>query len=128
MRIDKLHFYYVQPNFLGKELEVHDLFASGRVAYSIARWAIMTKEERKGLNSQLSWCFGDVWGRAEYEWIVSDWPRQANGHKIDVYQAYVEPNKKLLLDMVNSVTPADARHWFKENGYTPSGMKRRKKN
>lgn len=126
MRINKLHFYYVQPSFLSKELEIYDLFGSGRVAYSIARWAIMTKEERgRLLSDQLHWCFGDVWGRTEYEWIISDWPRKENEFKIDVFQAYVEPNKKLLLDMVDSVTPADARHWFKEHGYTPSG--RRKK-
>lgn len=88
-----------------------NLFGSIRVLYSVACWVLMNDKQRRRINSQLGFCFGDTRARVEYEMLVSDLSDNPNRNieKMDVWTLYVAPNEGLLLDMVNHVTKASAR-------------------
>ena len=103
------------------KLKTYNLFDLSRVKWSVARWACMSPEERKTLiDNPLSFLFGDVWGRTEFEFVVCPWPYgdgegvADNGQKVDTYEMYVKPNEKLLMDMVNSVSESSARTYMRE--------------
>ena len=71
-------------------------------------------EEEKKKHDALSWCFADVRGRAEYEFIMSPWVGGGEEQKVDIYQMYVEPNRELLLDLISRVTPNSAQTYLRE--------------
>ena len=103
------------------ELKVYNLFDSTRVKFSVARYVTMSEKERMQLMSDpLHFCFGDTWGRTEWEFIVCPWPYKEDekvvdcGRKVDVFSMYVEPNSNLLMDMVNRVSVSSAKKWLAE--------------
>ena len=96
-----------------RKISTHNLFDSSRVLYSVATWVTMSEEEKKK-HDALSWCFSDVRGRSEYEFVMSPWAGGGEPHKVDIYQMYVEPNRELLLDLVSRVTPNSARVYLRE--------------
>lgn len=102
------------------ELKTYNLFDFSRVKFSVARWVTMKDEERKLISNPLSFLFGDVWGRTEYEFIVCPWPYDDDdkvadmGQKVDTYRMYVEPNKELLLDLVSRVSKSSAQAYMRE--------------
>lgn len=126
MKIDDLYFgVKLMPfSYNSKEgrttLKTYNLFDFSRVKWSVARWVTMSADERKGVSSPLRFLFGDVWGRTEYEFIVCPWPYgdgegvSDNGQKVDTFMMYVEPNAKLLMDMVNSVSVSSAKKYMTE--------------
>ena len=104
-------------------LEPYNLFHLSHVMYSVALWVVMKPEEkakRKTDRDKLMWLFGDVWARAEYEFIVSPWPYEDGdkvgevGRKVDIFSMYVEPNADILLDMVDRVSVTSARRYLRE--------------
>ena len=102
------------------ELKTYNLFGFSRVKWSVARWVTMSDEEKKNVTSPLHFLFGDVRGRTEYEFIVCPWPYgdgegvSDNGQKVDTFMMYVEPNAKLLMDIVNSVSVSSAKKYMTE--------------
>ena len=103
-----------------KTLRCYNLFGFGRVKWSVARYVTMTDKERKELlTDPLRFCFGDVWSRTEFEFIVCPWPYKedeeiSDGVKVDAWTMYVEPNAKLLMEMVDSVSKESASRYLKE--------------
>lgn len=103
-----------------QRLVEHNLFGSLRVKRSVAIYTKMTKEERRRVSDPLFFCFGDTWGRTEWEFIVCPWPYkdgetvESIGRKVDVYTMYVKPNAGLLMDLVNRVTASSARAFLRE--------------
>lgn len=126
MKIDDLYFgVKLMPLSYGSEegriaLKTYNLFEFSKVKWSVARWVTMSDEEKKNITSPLHFLFGDVWGRAEYEFIVCPWPYgdgegvSDNGQKVDTFMMYVEPNAELLMDMVNSVSVSSAKKYMAE--------------
>lgn len=113
-----------------RELKTYNLFNFGRVKWSVARWVTMNDKEKKALWSDpLMFCFGDVWSRCEYEFIVCPWGglRENDkvkdvGIKVDTFEMYVKPNEKLLMDMVNSVSENSARKYLAEERKRRKGL------
>ena len=110
-------------------LKTYNLFGFGRVKWSVARWVTMTDKERKSLMSDpLRFCFGDVWGRTEYEFIACPWPYtdemtiSNSGIKVDTYQLYVEPNKDYLMSLVNRVSVTSARAYLRDERKRRKGL------
>lgn len=96
-----------------RKVETYNLFGSTRVLRSVAMWVLMPEEEKKK-HDLLSWCFIDVKGRAEYEFIMSPWVGGGEEQKVDIYQMYVEPNAKLLMEMINNVSINSAKRYLAE--------------
>lgn len=119
MKIDDAYFGVCNLDFNG-EISTWNLFDNLRVKWSVAKYVSMTPEERKLLSSEpYRFCFGDVWGRCEYEWIVNRWPyseedKVTDGKKVDVFQMYVEPNKDYLMEIVNKISVTSAKNYLRE--------------
>lgn len=124
IKLEDAYFGYVMPEMSyrsknERKLATYNLFEGSRVRYSVARWVTMDEKERKRHNF-LSFCFFDVCGRVEYEWIISPWPYDEGalvkdeGKKIDVYEAYVKPNEKLLRQIVDSISVSSATRYLRE--------------
>ena len=96
-----------------RKIATYNLFSSSRVLRSVAMWVLMPEDEKKQ-HDALSWCFMDVRGRSEYEFVMSPWGGGGEPQKVDIYQMYVEPNKELLLDLVSRVTPNSAKVYIRE--------------
>lgn len=94
-------------------IETRNLFGSTRVLRSVAMWVVMPEEEKKKRDA-LSWCFADVRGRAEYEFVMSPWCGVGEPQKIDIWTMYVEPNRELLLDLISKVTISSAKAYLRE--------------
>lgn len=117
MDIDDLYYgiKVIDPNT--HKLVSYNLFDSGRVKRSVAMWRTLSKKERRQVASPLSYCFGSVRGRVEWEMAVTE-PFNPNPvlRKYDVYEMYVEPNAGLLMLIVDMLKPRSARKWLKEHG------------
>lgn len=121
MHIDKAYFgiklfslsYSSKEN---RKLETYNLFDFANVKWSVARYITMTEEEKKYLLSEpLHFCFGDVWGRCQYEYIIRPMVSTEDDEmKIDVFQMYVEPNAEYLMKIVNSISVNSAKEYLKE--------------
>lgn len=123
-QLDKLYFGVVIDSLSfsslkNRKLETYNLFELGRVKWAVAYW-VASDDEFKKEHDLIRWCFGDVWGRCEYEFIVCPWPYKDGetveeaGAKVDIFQMYVEPNKQILTEMVNSVSAASAKRYLSE--------------
>lgn len=130
MRLDDLYFGVVlSPLSYSSQkernkLKVYNLFDFANVKYSVALWVLMKPEDKaakESLRDQLLWCFGDVWSRSEFEFVVCPWGGLNIDDKVvdvgvkkDTFSMYVEPNGELLMDLVNRVTRASARKFVRE--------------
>lgn len=100
-------------------VQASNLFDFYRVKRSVAIWK--TRPELAEDHDLIPFCFFDVCGRCEFEFIVCPWPYAdddtiANsGVKVDVYEMYVKPNADILTDIVNSISVESARKWLKED-------------
>ena len=119
MNLNEAYFGVCNLDFNG-EIRTWNLFDNLRVKWSVARYVTMSKKEREQLLvSPIHFCFGDVWHRCEYEWIVNRWLCSENdkvceGKKVDVFDVYVLPNEKHLMEIVNSITKSSAKKYLKE--------------
>ena len=116
--IEKLYFGVKVIDFNTDKTKTINLFSINKVATSVAvyvkrRGTKTWKEHVENENfDPLRFCFGSVWGRVQYEMFVTDMFGKTE-EKVDVYQMYVEPNRELLLDMVNRVSVSSARRYLK---------------
>lgn len=118
IKITDLYFgyrNYAMSYTSGKErkIETHNLLDSTRVLRSVALWVLMPEEEKKK-HDPLSWCFADVRGRAEYEFVMSPWVGDGEEQKVDIWGMYVVPNGELLIDLISRVTKNSARAYLRE--------------
>ena len=118
LKLTDLYFgykLYAMSYTSGEERKIvtYNLFNNVGVLWSVAMWVLMSEEEKKK-HDALSWCFGDVRGRSEYQFMVSPWVGTGEPQKVDIYQMYVEPNKELLLDLVSRVTKNSAKEYILE--------------
>lgn len=126
MNINDLYFGVVmnQISYSSEEergnIKTYNLFDFSRVKLSVATYVVLSEGMKNNLTSPLHFCFGDVYGRTEYEFIMCPWPYREGefveqvGHKIDLFRMYVEPNSELLMDLVNRVTVSSARKYLAE--------------
>ena len=106
-------------------LQTYNLFDFSRVKWSVAKYVTMKEKERQALlSSPLGFCFGDVAHRVEYEHLVSPivHPEDAS-LKVDTWSLYVEPNKDLLMKMVDSVSVSSATKYLREERKRLKGIK-----
>lgn len=95
------------------ELRKFNVFHSRRVMRSVAMWVAGKAPKDSDF---LHWCFSDLAHRTEYEVMVSSWPPVENSEdKFDVFTLYIEPNAKLLREMVDKVSVSSAKNWLKNN-------------
>ena len=106
----------------GRDVVTHNLFGSTRVLRSVAMWVEMPEEEKKKRDA-LSWCFIDVRGRAEYEFVMSPWVGEGESQKVDIWTMYVEPNRELLLDLVSRVSVSSAKAYLREEKKRRNGWR-----
>lgn len=98
------------------KMKSYNVFDIYRVKRSVADWVMMNDERKAEIEDPIRYCFGDVWSRCEYEWVVTPWPPKKNqGEKVDVYDMYIEPNRALLMDMLDRVSLKSAREWRTED-------------
>lgn len=126
MQLDELYFGIKLPPLSWKNraewerLETYNLFDCSRIKQSIAIYKTMGDEQRRELSSPLNFCFGDVWGRCEYEMVICPWPIGNDetvsecGIKVDLFEMYVKPNKDYLMKLVDSVDEKDCKRYLKE--------------
>lgn len=136
-KIDDLYFgIKLYPMSYGdkaekRKLATYNLFSFGRVKWSVARYITMPEKEKKALMSDpLVFCFGDVWSRCEYEFMVCPWGGLNEndkvvdvGMKVDTFEMYVKPNADLLMEMVNSVSVSSAKKYLSEERKRLKGVK-----
>lgn len=103
-----------------RTLETYNLFGFSKIKDSIAIYRTMDEERKKSLSDPLSFCFGDVRSRCEFEFIVCPWPFGdgelvvESGVKVDAFKMYVEPNKDYLMSLVESVDEKDCKKYLAE--------------
>ena len=103
-----------------KNLKTYNLFDFSRVKKSVAIYVLKNEKQRKELLSDpLHFCFGDTWGRTEFEFMVCPWPYRddekiSDGEKVDTWTLYVEPNADYLMSLVDSVSKKSAREYLKK--------------
>lgn len=128
IKLEDLYFGVVLYDFSwsGKDkrqLKTYNLFNSLRVLRSVAMWVVETNKDSKFAKEHdfLSWCFGDVRARAEWEFIVCPWGGLKDddkvvevGEKVDTYRMYVEPNAKYLRELVDTVSVSSAKKFLAE--------------
>lgn len=133
MKIEELEYIGKVHNFNHGRFEDYNIFHCSRVLRSIAMWVVANKRKKKTksdkyildkystLEDAVRWCFFDLSGRCEYEFVVKDgkivgslWD-DVEGEKSDVYKYYVLPNSQMLMDMINKVSFASAQKWLRED-------------
>lgn len=118
-KLDELYFGVMLKDFNSKKMKQYNLFNFSRIKWSVARYRTMSKKERASIENPLMFCFSDVWSRCEYEMIISQFPFKDaqelydTGEKVDIFTLYVEPNAKLLIEMVNNVSVSSCREYIK---------------
>lgn len=55
--------------------------------------------------------------------VSSLWVEPGEATKVDVYEMYVKPNAGHLMDLVNSVSEAEAKRWLAEDNKRRKGDK-----
>lgn len=96
-----------------QKLETYNLFNLARVKWSVATYVAMSEEEKKELSDPLHFCFGDVWCRCEYEYLMRPVvSTEEETTKTDVYNLYVVPNAKYLMEIVNSISVSSAKEYL----------------
>ena len=91
----------------------------------MARYVTMCKEEREALLSDpVRFCFGDVWSRCEYEYLIRPMVGDDEDEiKMDVFQMYVEPNASYLMSIVDRITKTSAQKYLREERKRLKGIK-----
>lgn len=115
-RIHDLYFGVMAPAWNHTEaLLPANLFDLGRIRYWAAKWLVLQADKSPSVpDNPLVFIFGDVMSRVEYEWIVAPISENLSDTKIDVFEAYVRPNEKMLLEMVAACSVNSARNYLRE--------------
>ena len=98
------------------KMKSYNVFDIYRVKRAVADWVLMNDERKAEIEDPIRYCFCDVWSRCESEWTVTPLiPKENQGEKVDVYSMYIEPNRALLMDMLDRVSLKSAREWRTED-------------
>ena len=98
------------------KMKSYNVFDNYRLKRAVADWVLMNDERKAEIEDPIRYCFSDVWSRCEYEWTVTPLiPKENQGEKVDVYSMYIEPNRALLMDMLDRVSLKSAREWRTED-------------
>lgn len=108
----------------GRKLETYNLFDFAKVKWSVAKYVTMTNEEKKYLLSDpLYFCFGDVWSRCQYEFLIKPMVGGSEEEiKTDVFKLYVEPNAEYLMKIVDSISVSSAKKYLSEERKRRKGL------
>lgn len=111
--INDLYYGICNMDFNTGKMVNHNIFDYYRVKRAVADWVMMSDERKSEIEDPIKFCFGDTWSRCDFEWIVFPWPPRegGKGQKVDVYGMYIEPNRALLMDMLDNVSLKSAREW-----------------
>lgn len=114
-QLKDLYFGVMVYDFNERRLKKVNLFQSRRVLRSVATYRTNGSKGRE-IEDPLKYCFGDTYGRIEWE-VGIGYPFEEDLKKYEkksVYELYVEPNRGLLMDMVESVSVASCKRYLKE--------------
>lgn len=101
-----------------------NIFNSYRVMRSLATYIKRSdarsndtyfKDNYSDIDSAISFIFCDTMGRCEWEYVVSEWVGKEGRQKVDVYEMYVKPNRRLLYNMIKEVSYNSAVMWLRED-------------
>lgn len=93
-----------------------DLFDLCRIRYWAAKYRIAVEESEYGVfewSDPLVYIFGDVWSRAEFEFVVRTLGGTAE-RKTDLFDLYVKPNRFKLLNMIQECSITSARQYIRD--------------
>lgn len=112
MKIDDLYFgvKLYDPN--ANAFKTWNIFNSSRVRWDCASYVKYAKEE--GVIDPLRYCFGSLWGRVQYEFMVAP-VFTDDVNKVDIYQMYIEPNRDYLMSLVDSISLRSATQVLQED-------------
>ena len=114
--MDSLKFYV--PTWNNGRIKLYNIFQSSRIKQSIATYRAgwMKNTER---NDWCRWCFGDTYGRVQWEFGFGAPFENLDGTwettKQDVYTLFIEPNKEILKKMVDSIPLQECLDYIKLN-------------
>ena len=118
-KIDDLYFGIKYWDFNNKCLRDANLFDCSRVRQMVANYIIDKSNKRLTdwqKNEPMMYMFGDLWSRCEWELVVNGLTEDDNeAAKIDIFNLYVKPNERLLLNMIDEVSVRSAQMWRKKN-------------
>lgn len=110
--IDDLYFGICSMDQNTEKMVSYNIFDIHKIKRAVADWVMMSDKRKSEIEDPILYCFSDVWSRVEYEWVVSPWSsKDGEKQKVDVYSMYVEPNRALLMDMLDNVSLKSAREW-----------------
>ena len=114
-KLDDLYFGVCTVDFNSKKIRSWNLFDNLRIKWSVACYVTMSEQERKSLTDPFRFCFGDVWGRVQYEMQVAEMfaKNENDWQKTDVYTLFCEPNKDYLMSLVDSVSVNSAKEYIR---------------
>ena len=82
------------------QLKTANIFDILPVRESVAAYKVRKPET----HDWLMYCFNSVWSRCQYEFLVDGWVDEGHKDKVDVYSMYIEPNKKVLKEIIDNIT------------------------
>lgn len=113
-KLEDLYFGVMVFDFNHQKMEKMNLFQSTRVLRSVAMYR--AERDRLEIVDPLRWCFGDTYGRVQWE-VGIGYPFEVDVSKYEkksIYELYVEPNRDLLMDIVNSASVASCKKYLRE--------------
>lgn len=116
-KLKSLEFNVRQWDINKGEFQTVNIFNSTMVLWSVAEWVCMSKKERTKIKDPLFFCFSSFWCRVQWEFGVCEpFCKDLNTgvKKVDTYSFYIQPNEKLLMGMIESVSKSSARKYLKE--------------
>lgn len=114
MDINNIYFGVCYWDSNKDEFVPFNIFDAGRTRYWLAKYRVHPIQFRR--LSIFSFVFNDFCGRCQWEWIVSNWPKNDKEQKLDVWTAYLIPNKEYLTKLMNSVSVASCKRYLKKYG------------
>lgn len=112
MKLQDIYFGVQYWDSNAKKMTTINIFEHPKVRRAVAEYRLHP-DRYKGHNI-IDLIFSDFRGRCEYEWMVMDWPRQEISMKVDVFDSYIEPNRNLLLELINLPSKNSCVEWLKE--------------
>lgn len=112
MNIYDLYFGVAAISMGTGDLRYYNIFNNIKVMRSVAFYIAKSPE----VEDPLRFCFGDLWGKVEYEMEVRGM-FQDQWFKTDIYNMYIKPNREYLMDLIGKVSKRSAVQWLKDNPY-----------
>lgn len=120
--LEKAKFCVPKWDFNRHTVEPFNIFEDIRILLSVASFKTglfdllyPSEEERK--EHWLRWCFGDTWGRVQYNLLISD-PVPAEGDKpeeVHIFDCFIKPNEELLFALVESISTKSCEQWLEQH-------------